>query len=426
MTQFIPGQRWICETELDKGLGTVLKTDVRTVTIAFLASGETRTYSQQSAPLRRALFTQGDTIESHEGWKLRIESLRENQGIITYIGKNTEGKACELAEGELSNFIQLDRPSDRMLSGQADENKWFNLRLESLKHQKQLANSSLTGLYDCRTSLIPHQLYIANEVSRRFAPRVLLADEVGLGKTIEACMIMQQQLITGRANRVLIVVPEPLVHQWLVELLRRFNLSFSIFDEERCIAIEESQDTNPFEAAQLILCDLPFLVQHPERLSQALETNWDLVIVDEAHHLDWSATEVSKEYASVEALSARSKGLILLTATPEQLGKAGHFARLRLLDPERFHSLQKFVEEEHHYQQIAEVIDAILDNEKLENKKIDLLNSWLRDSEENSFLEKISDTLCKENPLSDEDKNKIIRMLLDRHGTGRILFRNTR
>ncbi len=81
-----------------------------------------------------------------------------------------------------------------------------------------------------RTSLLPHQIYIANEVGQRHAPRVLLADEVGLGKTIEAGMIIQQQLLTGRASRILVLVPPSLLHQWLVEMLRRFNLHFSLFD----------------------------------------------------------------------------------------------------------------------------------------------------------------------------------------------------
>lgn len=86
--------------------------------------------------------------------------------------------------------------------------------------------------------LLPHQLYIASEVARRHEPRVLLADEVGLGKTIEAGLILHQQLVSGRASRALVVVPDSLVHQWLVEMLRRFNLRFTLLDEARCQAIE--------------------------------------------------------------------------------------------------------------------------------------------------------------------------------------------
>jgi len=424
---FVTGQRWICETELNLGLGTVIKSDHRTVTIVFLASGETRTYSQQTAPLRRAAFNIGDNIESHEGWSIKITDLKESNGLLTYQGEDQNGHEKQLAEGDLSNTIQLNRPYDRLFSGQVDNNKWFDLRLSTLKYQQDLNNSELTGLYDARTSLIPHQLYIAHEVAKRFAPRVLLADEVGLGKTIEACLIMQHQLITGRAKRVLIVVPEALLHQWLVELVRRFNLSFSIYDAERCEAIKASSEfENPFQAEQLVLCALPSLIENRENLQHAINGNWDLVILDEAHHLDWSEEKASTEYLAAEALAKNSKGLLLLTATPEQLGKAGHFARLRLLDPQRFHDYNAFLEEETHYQTIATVIEAILDNKPLEQPQIEQLASWLSFSESKQQLSELKNSLSQTSTIDEEHKQKIINLLLDRHGTGRVLYRNTR
>jgi len=167
---------------------------------------------------------------------------------------------------------------------------------------------------------------------------------VGLGKTIEAGLILHQQLLTERAHRILIVVPETLVHQWLVEMLRRFNLYFSVFDEARCQAIIESNEQdNPFHAEQLILCSLDFLVEHEEHLQQALDGEWDLLVIDEAHHLQWSPEHASPEYNLVEQLANVTKGVLLLTATPEQLGKESHFARLRLLDPNRFPDFNQFV-----------------------------------------------------------------------------------
>ena len=120
-----------------------------------------------------------------------------------------------------------------------------------MRYYRQLQQNPVAGLLGARIQLLPHQLYIANEIANRYAPRVLLADEVGLGKTIEAGLIIHQQLITGRASRVLIAVPDSLVHQWLVEMLRRFNLFFTIMDEERCLALVESGTENPFESAQL-------------------------------------------------------------------------------------------------------------------------------------------------------------------------------
>ena len=93
-----------------------------------------------------------------------------------------------------------------------------------------------------RIDVIAHQLRVAEVAAERRPPRLLLADEVGLGKTIEAGLIIAQQMAAGRAARVLVLVPESLVHQWFVELRRRFNLDFAIFDEERCESIEMNGD----------------------------------------------------------------------------------------------------------------------------------------------------------------------------------------
>jgi len=197
--------------------------------------------------------------------------------------------------------------------------------------------------------LISHQLYIASEVARRQHPRVLLADEVGLGKTIEAGMIIHAQLTRGAINRVLVVVPEPLLHQWLVEMRRRFNLQFSILDD---LLYDESlasaTDGNPFLDRQLVLTSLPFLLSSPSVQEHALAAGWDTLIIDEAHHLEATdqSGEDSSAYACAAELAAKVPSLLLLTATPEQLGNEGHFARLQLLDSHRFPSLEKFSEEE--------------------------------------------------------------------------------
>ena len=169
-----------------------------------------------------------------------VTAIDEIDGLIEYTGKDKSGLPQRWAESELNNFIQLNRPVERLFNGQIDQDKWFELRYQTLLHINNLAHSELYGLTGVRTSLIPHQLYIAHEVANRYAPRVLLADEVGLGKTIEAGLILHHQLLTERVKRVLIIVPESLVHQWLVEMLRRFNLMFSVFDEERCLSLEET------------------------------------------------------------------------------------------------------------------------------------------------------------------------------------------
>jgi ATP-dependent helicase HepA len=425
---FIPGQRWINDAELNMGLGTILSVEHRTVTVLFLATGDTRTYAKATAPLTRVMFAPGDSVRGHESWSLRIDSIKEHNGLLTYIGTREDGSKAELEEGQLDNLIQLNRPTERLFTGQVDQDKWFELRYETLQQINRLAHSDLRGLTGGRTSMIPHQLYIAHEVANRYAPRVLLADEVGLGKTIEAGMILHQQLLTERAKRVLIVVPESLVHQWLVEMLRRFNLYFSIFDEERCLAIEEStEQDNPFHSEQLVLCNLEFLVSHPDRFQQALAGDWDLMVVDEAHHLQWSPQQVSVEYQVIEQLAAVVKGVLLLTATPEQLGKASHFARLRLLDPNRFPDFDTFVEEEKTYEPIAQAVEALLGEQAIDEGVYQTLQNTISEGDNQALL----DALIDQRSMADEQEKtsariELVEHLLDRHGTGRVLFRNTR
>jgi len=421
---FLPGQRCISNAELQMGLGTVLSIETRTITVIFLASGKTRTYARQSAPLTRVAFSAGDTIRSHDGTTLKITQVDDEEGLLFYSGTDEKGHHTTLAESALDNFLQLNRPAERLFSGQIDSEKWFELRYLTLAAQNRLSRSDLYGLTGCRTSLITHQLYIAHEVARRYAPRVLLADEVGLGKTIEAGLILHHQLQTERARRVLIIVPETLVHQWLVEMLRRFTLHFKIFDGNRCRDIlDDGNFSNIFLSEQLVLCSLDFLCSNEEYFTQCLQAQWDLMVVDEAHHLQYSGTGDSEKYQHIEQLAAQTPGVLLLTATPEQLGKEGHFARLRLLDPDRFPNFARFIAEEKKYQPVAQVVEHLLGDALLDEDDYHILKTTL--GEDNRDLLNAVFSVSGSKPAH-EARQQIVEHLLDRHGTGRVLFRNTR
>jgi ATP-dependent helicase HepA len=440
LDDFVPGQRWVSTSELQLGLGTILSVEHRRISILFLSTGDTRIYARESAPLSRVRFSPGDRVRTHEGWTLHVERVSESQGLLTYHGRRDDDTQtpARIDEGQLDNFIQLSGPAERLFTGQIDPDKWFELRYQTLQHGNRIRHERMYGLCGGRTSLIPHQLYIAAEVAGRYAPRVLLADEVGLGKTIEAGMILHQQLLSGRAGRVLIVVPETLVHQWLVEMLRRFNLQFSIFDEGRWRAETEGDldaedhrppTDNPFHGEQLILCSLDFLCTDDDRFEQALAGEWDLLIVDEAHHLQWTPTHVSREYHCIARLSTSTKGVLLLTATPEQLGKAGHFARLRLLDPDRFPDYDRFVAEEQRFAPLATAIEDLLDMSSADNEHpgtqtLETLRTACAEPDNRRLLAVI------QNPAAGDERyqarDELVAHLLDRHGTGRVLFRNTR
>ncbi|MEO7861244.1 MAG: SNF2-related protein, partial [Nitrospirales bacterium] len=232
MHEFTPGQRWVSDNDAALGLGIVQSVAFRTVQMEFPAAAETRTYAKKTALLTRVEFDVGDSIKSIDGWYLSITKIEQVGGTVRYHGIRDSGETTTMHECELSAEINFNLPQDKLFAGKIDGNKWFELRAATLRHLSTQQTSASFGLHGPRVSLIPHQMYIANEVSKRSNPRVLLADEVGLGKTIEAGLILHRLILTGKIHRALIIVPEPLLHQWLVELLRRFNLRFTLIDEQ--------------------------------------------------------------------------------------------------------------------------------------------------------------------------------------------------
>ena len=411
MGEFLLNQRYTSSGEPELGVGIVTEVSKGKVRISFPASDEVRLYSIESAPLLRTIFKPGHTVVDQQGELMVIEEVKLQDGLYVYYGANRALPEAEL--GEVSNSHTVD---DRLFAGDVDSPEMFALRRETLDHDYQRRISPVHGFVGGKVDLIPHQLYIAHEVSSRFAPRVLLSDQVGLGKTIEACLILHRLLVTGRISRVLILVPESLVHQWFVEVLRKFNLWFNIFDEKRCASLEKgAPDGNPFLDDQLVICSIEFLAGSEKRTKQAVSANWDMLVVDEAHHLEWSVAEASPEYSIVDLLSRVAKGLLLLTATPEQLGVESHFARLRLLDPNRYANFQDFVNESEGNKDIAAIVVKLSAGKGLKSKETTLLESLF--SKERIAL------------LAQKDEgttHQLIEDLLDQHGPGRVLFRNTR
>ena len=408
MTHGLParGQRWVSNSEPELGLGVIEKCEFGRVEVHFPASDERRQYATESAPLRRVRYAVGDTIAVRDSADAVVVAVEEKAGLLVYRTAAGDGP-----EGQLSAATSFSKPEDRLYSGQVDDLHVFDLRVRALRRRCELRQSPVRGFVGGRVDLLPHQMSIAAEVAARLVPRVLLADEVGLGKTIEAGLILHRLHLTGRAARILILLPEALVNQWFVELLRRFNLLFSIFDEDRCESIvEHDGEANPFLDSQLVLCDVAFLSKNPDRARQAVDAGWDLLVVDEAHHLEWSPTLAGDQYLLVEQLAKRTPGLLLLTATPQQLGPEGHFARLRLLDPDRYSDLAKFLEEAEHYEQVARALDRLLAGEPLSAADRKLFSS--QSPRVAAHLDGSSDGLVNE--------------LLDAFGTGRVMFRNTR
>ena len=422
MMSFAIGQRWISETENSLGLGMITDLDFRSVTLHFPATDETRIYAVAQAPLTRIVLNKGEQLHHQAGWQGEVLDVQEMNGLLFYLVKNAQGEDVIVNEKELSPIISFSQAKDRLFSSQIDRSEHFALRYQTLLHQQAQFQSPLRGLRGNRAGLIPHQLHIAQEVGNRINPRVLLADEVGLGKTIEAGMILQNQLFAEKVQRVLIIVPETLQHQWLVEMLRRFNLHFSLFDEERCEDFAE-QAINPFSTESLIICALDWLKAHPNRVQQAIEAEFDCLIVDEAHHLAWSENAPSAAYLLVEQLANAIPSVLLLTATPEQLGLESHFARLRLLDHERFYDYQAFLKEQENYQPVADAVQSLLSEKSLSAVEKNHISDLLNEQDVEPLFKALA---CHNDEEKQAARQELIQNLIDRHGTSRILFRNTR
>ncbi len=431
MTDFTPGQRWLSESETELGLGLIKDVDYRLVTVSYPAVEEERTYAKNNAPLSRIRFDPGDVLTTTDGLDLTVVEVNDLNGLLIYLAHpaGEPDNVQPVPESRLGHTLRLNGALERLLTNQLSSNRWFELRVNALQARAASQQSPVRGLRGPRVDLIGHQLFIADQVAQRYAPRVLLADEVGLGKTIEAGLILHQQLYSGRAERVLVVVPDALVHQWFVEMARRFNLRFSIFDESRLEALgagsadgikdmladiiaEQSGQAppprdNPYLSEQLVLCSRSFLEGCD--IDALAGAEWDLLVVDEAHHLAWTPQAPSQAYLRVENIARAAHGLLLLTATPEQLGPESHFARLRLLDPDRYPSLEAFIAEQQDYHQIAALAGELHDNPH-----------WSAQARQQI------QALLPGESVDESNRGKILTELLDRFGPGRVLFRNTR
>jgi ATP-dependent helicase HepA len=441
------GQRWVSTTESELGLGTIIDATERTLRVDFAACDEQRTYAIDNNPLGRIRLAVGDRSRMANGSSFTVSDRREVDGLLVYEAIDDSGALIQIPETELDASLQFHQPQQRLFAGHVDSNKAFELRAATHHFHHQHERSPAIGLIGGRIDLLGHQLYIAREVTERANQRVLLADEVGLGKTIEAGLIIHKLIVTERASRVLILVPETLIHQWLIEMLRRVNLEFTILDAERCEAIGLDSEVNPFETTQLALCPLDLLTD-PGRQLQCEQAGWDVLVVDEAHRLSQMAPDrvAEREYEGIALLARSTPNVLLLTATPEQLGIEGHFERLQLLDPNRYHDPVAFAAEEAGYETLSRLVGALDDLQRaIEHEELGSVAALARAANVASSplaqvllsheFQRLSQTLTtlaepsdryRDLAASRDDIDHFIQSLLDRHGTGRVVFRNTR
>lgn len=392
---FVIGRRYMSLTEPELGLGILVELKDKQLKVAYPASDLERVYGARTSPLKRVVFQTGDRIKSRDGQELEVEEVIEEDSLLTYCGQGQR-----ILESDLDDHLAFNKPEEKLYNNAIDSAEFFQLRLKTLDLIKKWETSPVKGLFGGRIGLLAHQLYIAREVLERQSPRVLLADEVGLGKTIEAGLIIHQLVTTGRLNRVLVVVPEALTYQWFFEMHRKFQLGFVAINQET----PPEPGVNPFLANERVIVSSQLLKGSQMAQEMLAQAEFDILVVDEAHQ--YKKQSESGEYELLEELCERIPSVLLLTATPEQLGVEGHFDRLRLIDPDRYYDIEVFKKEVASYEKVARLARLIIHDElSAEDKK---------------------EVAAMLGDIEGKSSEEMIRMLIDRHGTGRVFFRNTR
>jgi superfamily II DNA or RNA helicase len=262
-----------------------------------------------------------------------------------------------------SQVRPLHEPFATLLSGETLAPARFVAQTIAHQLRALVAQSGIVSAGSFRVTPLPHQILAVDFVLNGTAhgPRCLIADEVGLGKTIEAALVYQELKMRGQARRVLVIAPSGLTMQWRDELQQKFDEPFAIYDRPMIEALRQlhGEAANVWKAHDRIITSLDFIKPRPVRpdlspaertrraahnelmLESLREAEWDVVIFDEAHKLSKQAdgTETAR-FKVADALAGRVPVLLFLTATPHQGDPARFFHLLKLLDEHRFVGLE--------------------------------------------------------------------------------------
>jgi ATP-dependent helicase HepA len=282
------------------------------------------------------------------------------RGLRRYVIRYADtGEEDEMPESELRALPPRSDLLSTLREGRVGDAKAFMLRKQALVLDDERRCDALGALLASRVMVKPHQVGVVQRVLSARRPRFVLADEVGLGKTIEAGMVFSALRLSGLARRVLVVAPSHLTVQWLVELFHKFNQLFTLMDSDRhAQSLKEQPGVSPWARFPLVVTSLEMLSRTEEHRAAVAEEGafWDLVIIDEAHHL-----KGEKAFEAAQALAGNCWGLLLLTATPMQLDPAEYHGLLTLIDAATAPTVKGFEERLARQEELSGAVRALLE-----------------------------------------------------------------
>jgi len=293
------------------------------------------------------------------------------------------------------------------------------LRREAFRLLDAYRNDPTAALSNSRIEPQGHQISVALRALEKPQARLIISDEVGLGKTIEAGLVLKELRARGVLDRVLIITPASLMTQWQTELRSKFNEPFTIYDGLMLRELRQRfPNTNPWNlrGEANILCSLQFVRGERER-EEISEAEWDLVIVDEAHHARRTLDDgPNLGFQLLEALRDKVGGMLLLTATPMQLHDYELYSMVELVEPGLFDDYGHFVESREEIAKINEHFAWLRLGEGSYSQRGDLAICLI--------LWDAPDAVTDADTTSSEGREAVCRWLESRHLLSQALVRN--
>ena len=411
--------------DIDKW-GVIASFDGRRVTVHF-DGGENLQFAWPADNLIRVVLDQGQTV--------RLEATDE-RGVVAnvvvksdrviYVVSLPDGSSKTVTEDGVRPAIEAD-PIARLRNGEIDSARSVNLRVAATRLLFAHQYDDLSSLSNSRVEIKPHQVAVLHRVASTFPHRFILADEVGLGKTIEAGLIIKELKARGFAERVLIMAPSGIVSQWQYELKTKFNMPFSDYRRATIdFLAAENPGENVWGLHDNVITSSSFAVYSEERRQEIALAGWDMVIIDEAHHArrTWQGEHKYTEtnlYKLAEMLAdpdmGRAQAFLLLTATPMQLHRYELYSLIELLDPALFPTFEDF--DEH-----ADRVGGL-------NAAVEMVRRWptLQPHERSETLELLTKWLSTNGGLKkqlddDGSREDVVTELRSKHRLSEVLIRN--
>ena len=320
----------------------------------------------------------------------------------------------DLIEVLFSNGIQyidvseleliFEDPRDDLLRGVIGRAEPYGLRLQALYLKHAYRYDPCAGLSNARIEPALHQVYAANRVvSKNPRPRMILADEVGLGKTIEAGLVIKELRARGLIERVLVITPASLTQQWRQELSSKFNEDFEVIDGAG-VKFLSRDGGNPWKKRDNVICSLEFArkEKHTESITEA---GWDLVVFDEAHrlrrHKIGKRTDTTRAYRLADQLKEQY-GLLLLTATPMQLHPYELYSLIELVEP-GLYSFEDYEDQIDHIPVLNSIMQELLRWDELDSREQKDLRKLLPSYDLDEYIgrSEAEGQIIREHPFAD-------------------------